>query len=259
MAFGYALMQGQNGMEGYIRSLSGERIVSVRGAKGKGACALYALNEGGGKLQARGQADSAGQWKGSAKEAGRLFVTVDGKIRLWEEGDETYLRAGQWLREEQERREEKAAGAPAMEKETEKMETEEEPDIHDEPPALFQEATAHPPREDDIPYTLRSPGEGESVDALPKLLWPEGAKGIMPYFRGRRPFAPLLAPGWKFVKTASFQPDIPFFAVGYRAQDGRVSEIAMAYPMGINKAPLPGYVQEPGRDGANYGVMRKKV
>ena len=176
MGFGYALMRGQKGMEGYIRQTEGKREVSVRGAAPGAECALYAISENGGGLCGKARADQSGQCCLHASQPGRLFVAVAGQVRLWEGGDEDYLRACGFLRDAEESRptppaaeEPPLAAATAAQKETPEEKTGREPEKQDLSPEEEEAAKTVARKRDagEPEYTLRPPGDGEPVDALP--------------------------------------------------------------------------------------------
>ena len=140
MGFGYAFMRGQKGAEGIVREAAGKRTVQARGLTPGETCAAYVLEKDGARECARAVADQAGQCRLAVALPGPLFVSANGRVRLWEGGDETYLRACAFL----------DAQKPSL-------------------PARKEPAAPEtPPNEPEEPYTLRPAGSGENVDTLPR-------------------------------------------------------------------------------------------
>jgi len=173
MAFGYALLSGRRGAEGYARQDGRKRRVLIRGLKPNEACALYGLTLDGAALCCRGNADGEGRAELCADRPGALFVEAGGEARLWEGDDGVFLRAAAFL-----------SSLPENPDEN-KREDEEKAKIVDLPSeaANAEEAQAAPEMErreaakiprDASPagkepaYTLRAPGSGEPVDTLPE-------------------------------------------------------------------------------------------
>ncbi len=275
MEFQYFLMRGRRGASGYGMKRDGKKEVVFRGLKPGQTCALYALNGSGARFCGTKEADGAGQASFTVPDEGPLFAAADGQAILWEGENENFLRACAWLEKEKKKRE-VTAEKPAAEEKNEKAaageargeEKEDAPARAKTEAAVFsedkvsgsdQEKTAAEKNTPEERWTLRPAGEGEAVDALTELKWPEGALEFKPYFDSLPPCAPFDAPGWRFVR-APFAGDLPFCAVGYLSRDGRVREIACAYPAGRLRPPyLIGGRFQPGRDGYDYWVTAQKV
>ena len=259
MEFMYQMLCGKSGAEGFLRWVENGRELEARGLQPGSECALYALMGERGKKCAAFQPDVAGKARVSTQEQGMLFAAAGEKVVLWEDGDEGYLKASAFLDRERVKHREQAKEkeTPPEEKPLEGEEPVEPAPFPQEEPAKEEsgekeETTAA------AAYSLRSPGTGEAVDALPELIWPEGAKEIQGYFEQFPRCAPFSAPGWRFVRAAPPAPGIPFCAVGYLARDGRVREIAFAVPA-VGRQPLPGYTLLPGQDGFSYWVSKREV
>lgn len=262
MALGYEMLRGRLGAAGYWRESGGKIQVQARGLKPGETCVLYAWTEDAPRECDRRQADRNGRAALQAESgSGMLFAAVDGGLRLWQGGEEACLRAGDWLRQEKEKREAPPVNAappqeaePALRRALEEIqappEAEETP-----PPTQAEKAPA------DAPYTLRAPGTGEPADALPALRWPEEFRPLAAYFSRFMPCAPFYAPGWRFVRAPSDQREIPFLVVGCRAQDAQVKEIVFAVPGSRFSPPvsLPGYRFEPGLDGYDYWALERRA
>lgn len=110
-------------------------------------------------------------------------------------------------------------------------------------------------------YSLRPAGMGEPVDALTALIWPPAAAELKIYFETLAPIAPFDAPGWRFVRAPSPLRGVPYCAIGYHAQDSRVTQVAYAIPGTPQRAPaaLPGYRYQVGRGGEGYWTLWRKV
>lgn len=110
-------------------------------------------------------------------------------------------------------------------------------------------------------YFLRPAGEGAPTDELPALVWPPAAAELRVYFETLTPIAPFDAPGWRFVRVPSPLRGVPYCAVGYHAQDCRVTQVVYAVPGTPHRAPaaLPGYRYQVGRGGEGYWTLWRRV
>lgn len=285
MEFGYRLLRGREGVSGHIRGMGRDCRIAVRGLTPGWDCALYALREGRATLCCRQRVDGEGQVMLSTAQPGRLFLTAGERVVAWEEGPasgETYFQACQWLQKEAEQKRQKeradqkneaARAEPEAihEKKTDEASAEEQraEDAPESPPPSSREpwqayepaARASPVEEAPAPYTLRAPGVGEPVDALPALRWAAAVREMQRFFRGRMPFAPFPAPGWRFVRAPSSIPGVPYCAVGYWAMDGIVRKTAWAVPGMPQRppVPLPGYHYRPGANGMGYWVIERET
>ncbi len=116
--------------------------------------------------------------------------------------------------------------------------------------------------EEENPYTLRAPSPQPSVFSLPRLTWPDSVRDLQVYFDTLRPVAAFDAPGWRFVRVPmQGLPGVPYCALGMRAQDSRVMQIAYAVPGHKNAAPamLPGYRYQQGLGGVGYWTLWRNV
>ena len=163
MGFGYAIMKGQTGMEGIIRETAGKRTVQARGLPAGETCALYALTGDGAENCAEAAADRSGLCRLTAAGGGPLFAVVGGKVRLWEGGDETYLRACGFVQ---------GRSAPPSEEADARRNA---PDALAKAEAPIKEQ-AEPTADGEPAYTLRPAGTGENVDALPEYRRSNAAK-----------------------------------------------------------------------------------
>ena len=264
MAYGYAMLRGRRGAAGHVREDGGKRTVCLRGMEPGEWCRVYTLNGQQADLRDEGRADDTGKAQFSFGGRGAVFVLAEGKVRLWEDKEETYLRASSWLeslRKAKEALKEESKGEERAADKEAPLFKEDKPEEAKDPEEKEAEKEAEKIPQPEEAYFLRPAGEGEAADALPDLIWPEAAKAVKRYFELYPPFAPFAAPGWRFARIPADGPDIPFCAVGYRAQDSRVRQIAYAVPGAKGRpAALPGaYRFYPGQDGRDYWVMTQEV
>jgi len=186
MAIGYDILNGRQGASGYCRETGGQTELHARGLRPGDSCALYELLPDHAKMREEQTADGNGQAVFTCRSGNALFVTANGRVRLWQGGEENYLRACDWLKREQSKTGETLPSiSPEQIKETEKP-TKEESDAAqnilardlEEIQIPITAAEHHQPEEPataekQVPaapepaYTLRAPGAGEPVDALP--------------------------------------------------------------------------------------------
>ena len=202
---------------------------------------------------------------------GRLYLTVGEQVAAWEAGsdaEETYCLACACQEKN------KAAVSPGKKDDgSSRVPNREQPETlmpiplspaAPTPPPEASAAVPAPqrqtepesaPPEKDV-YSLRPAGSGEPVDALPALRWPAAARELQGYFRGRMPFSPFDAPGWRFVRIPSGIPGAAYCAAGYLARDGRVCRTALAVPGAPHHppAPLPDFRYRTGNQGIGYWV-----
>ncbi len=263
MRFGYRLMRGRQGVGGHARAMGERTALSVRGLAPGEQCALCAMSDKGGRVLEERRADQEGRAQFITDAEEGLFVTAEGRVVLWEDGPEAerqYLLACAWLGRE--KKQTMKTAEDAADKPGESTGQEAGPAV----PRTGETPPAHPgdravqEREDDgRKMPLRQAGDGEAVDALPILRWPAGTEDLRLNCTLRPPFAPFYAPGWRFVQVPSPLPQAPFCAVGYRARDARVTDIAYAIPGSPAHPPvaLAGYHYRPGYSGRGYWVMTR--
>ena len=205
MTFGYDMLNGRQGASGYRREAGGKTEIHIRGFKPGESCALYELLPDCAEKHDEQTADANGQTVFSFAGGNAVFVTAGGKVRLWQGGEENYLRACEWIQKEKTKKEETQRSiSPETTIEPSAAETEES--ISEEPEAAENilrrdleeiqipipaeekngqvqvkseenqtitnteendEGEKHLEEEQTPTYTLRSPGAGEPVDALP--------------------------------------------------------------------------------------------
>ncbi|MBR0406708.1 MAG: hypothetical protein IJI53_01590 [Clostridia bacterium] len=184
MAFAYEIMRGRRGASGHCQETAGKTAVHGRGFNPGETCVLYALTREGAEKRDETQADGNGHVMLTGRSGHSFFVVSEGGVRLWQGGEDNYLRAAEWLKKERRKaREEQRAPAiiepeearkilakdleeiqtpPAKEEEKEEAESEAA-----EP--MEQTATQETSKpESEPPYTLRPAGSGEPVDTLPE-------------------------------------------------------------------------------------------
>ena len=207
MAFGYDMLTGRQGASGYCRKVEGKTEIHARGLEQGESCALYELLPGCAEKRDEKTADGNGQAVFTCRSGDAFFVASKGRVRLWQGGEENYLRACEWMQKKKTKKEETPKGispetsiAPhAAEKEEtnkEKQKTaqniltrdleeiqrsgksedrEKKPEELPSPTITTEkdetekmESAGEPvPSAPEPSYTLRSPGDGEPVDALP--------------------------------------------------------------------------------------------
>ena len=282
-AFGYRLLAGRDGAQGYARGGDGQ-TVTARGLHAGKTYTLYCVTPGGAREHARRTADASGMARFTLSGAQPVFLALDGRPVLWEDdrAEERYCQACDLLRAQarmleaaQRQAREKAAAyqeaaeRPEAPKETVQAETAAAPS---EPTEAELEADNKTPEEAEAPAgtqeELREPaqpklrqGTGEGVDALPRLIWPKEAAELKPYFDTQPPIRPFDAPGWRFVRVPSPIRSVGYCAVGMYASDCRVRQVAYAVPGTPHHAPafLPGYRYQPGMDGKGYWTLWRRL
>ena len=205
MTFGYDMLNGRQGASGYCRKAGEKTEIHARGLKVGESCALYELLPDRAEKRDEKSADANGQAVFSFAGGNAVFVTAGGKVRLWQGGEENYLRACEWIQKEKTKKEETPKGI-STETTIEPSAAETEESISEEPeaaenilardleeiqipihaeakkeqtqlkteenqtptnPEEKDEVEKHLDEEQALTYTLRSPGDGEPVDALP--------------------------------------------------------------------------------------------
>ena len=206
MAFGYDMLTGRQGASGYCRKVEGKTEIHARGLEQGESCALYELLPGRAEKRDEKTADGNGQIVFTCQSGNAFFVASKGRVRLWQGGEENYLRACEWMQEKTKKEEtqksissETSIAPPAAEKEETNKEkpkaaqniltrdleeiqrseiTEDREKMPEELPSPTitteidetgkMESAGEPvPSAPEPSYTLRSPSTGEPVDALP--------------------------------------------------------------------------------------------
>lgn len=282
-AFGYRLLAGRDGAQGYACGGDGQ-TVTARGLHAGKTYTLYCVTPGGAREHARRTADASGMARFTLSGAQPVFLALDGRPVLWEDdrAEERYCQACDLLRAQARMLE--AAQRQAREKAAAYQEAAERPEAPKEtaqaetaaaPYELTEaelEADNKTPEEAEAPAgtqeELREPaqpklrqGTGEGVDALPRLIWPKEAAELKPYFDTQPPIRPFDAPGWRFVRVPSPIRSVGYCAVGMYASDCRVRQVAYAVPGTPHHAPafLPGYRYQPGMDGKGYWTLWRRL
>ena len=205
MTFGYDMLNGRQGASGYCRKAGEKTEIHARGLKLGESCVLYELLPDRAEKRDEQTADANGQTVFSFAGGNAVFVTAGDKVRLWQGGEENYLRACEWIQKEKTKKEETQRSiSPDTTIEPLAAETEEY--ISEKPEAAENilrrdleeiqipipaeekngqvqvkseenqtitnteendEGEKHLDEEQALTYTLRSPGDGEPVDALP--------------------------------------------------------------------------------------------
>lgn len=247
------ILRGKNA-KGHVR-VTGENMQLCLRSLPQGECALYAPENGAFRRICCFRADGEGNYSAFLPAAGKIFVSQKDRVLLWEEEsdpDQNYWQAAGYLQSQKE------SFSPKPER----------PAVLPEPEAaarLTEEAPREPiskeDQADESDFTLRPHSSREPVDVLPTLIWPREVAHLKPYFEMHPPFAPFDAPGWRFIRLPSPLRGVPFCAVGFRAGNGRVTQVAYAVPGSSLCAPaaLPGYRYQTGLGGQGYWTLWKKT
>jgi len=234
--YGYRLLMGKGGVSGHIRGMGKEREILLRGLQPGLSCFLYCLCNGAAQKCAEVNVSSTGCLAARILDEGEVFAAVKDQVVAWEEemGDPGYFAACRAL-------EKLFAPSPAPEKE--------------EAPAIPMKC-AESEVEEEAEYTLRLPGNGEAVDALPIMIWPGKAISIRPYFNIYPPVMPFDTPNWRFVRAPSPLRGVGYCLVGCQRRGDRIEKIAYALPGHPQRPPalLPGYRYQLGHNGQGYWV-----
>lgn len=243
--YGYAFLRGRDGAQGYLRGRGMETELCARGLIPLERYALYAGDQLISEEAADGQGALTVVWQGGKD----MFLSRGAAVILWpeEEGDIAYYHALESLKKARAREADSIASADAPPVLTDAAED-----------VLLKETVAEDPA---FVYSLRSSGTGEMAWALPALIWPEEIGHLRSLFETRLPFAPLNAPGWRFISLPSPGQGVPFCAAGIRITGCGIAGAAYAVPGSPLRPPLSlsGYAYEPGRNGQGYWVLRKKL
>ena len=264
--FAYQLLRGCAGASGHIRAAEGRRQVTVRGLPPGTECAFYVISGGRGVLCGQARADHAGQAEFSVAQPGTLLIAREGRLILWEEGEDgqrsemlarTCLMALKEAAAGQSRKAETPSSTPE-EKEAQLIPPEALRPARETENRAEKEEKASPSAGDGAP-ALRPPGKGEAVDALPALRWPASVESLKTFFDTCPPIALFRAPGWRFVRVPSPVQGAAYCAVGYFARDSRVTQVSYAIPGTPYRPPIPGYRFEIGLNGQGYWTLWRSV
>ena len=98
-AFGYRLLAGRDGAQGYARGGDGQ-TVTARGLHAGKTYTLYCVTPGGAREHARRTADASGMARFTLSGAQPIFLALDGRPVLWEDdrAEERYCQACDLLR-----------------------------------------------------------------------------------------------------------------------------------------------------------------
>ena len=98
-AFGYRLLAGRDGAQGYARGGDGQ-TVTARGLHAGKTYTLYCVTPGGAREHARRTADASGMARFTLSGAQPVFLALDGRPVLWEDdrAEERYCQACDLLR-----------------------------------------------------------------------------------------------------------------------------------------------------------------
>ena len=160
-AFGYRLLAGRDGAQGYARGGDGQ-TVTARGLHAGKTYTLYCVTPGGAREHARRTADASGMACFTLSGAQPVFLALDGRPVLWEDdrAEERYCQACDLLRAQTRMLE--AAQRQAREKAAAYQETAERPEA---PKETGQAETAAAPSE---PTEAELEAGNETPEEAPK-------------------------------------------------------------------------------------------
>ncbi len=286
----YTLLHARaQGAEGYIKADGAGARLTARGLA-PGACYLVALSQEGAKVSEALAIGADGRLSAECPK-GDVCLTDDSGRVLLQTGEDRVLawRATQAVRSAMERAVRLQAdggrrdAAPTIDEEEPAPEPVIEPPPPEPAPEPVPEPVIEPPIEptpepvpepapEPIPpspppepppapetYLLARPA-APPVDALPQLRWPGSVRDLRVYFDTLKPIAAFDAPGWRFVRVP--MQKLGYCALGVRAQDSVVRQVAYAIPGARENAPPPGlhgYRWQLGLDGTGYWTLWKNV
>ena len=165
-AFGYRLLAGRDGAQGYARGGDGQ-TVTARGLHAGKTYTLYCVTPGGAREHARRTADASGMARFTLSGAQPVFLALDGRPVLWEDdrAEERYCQACDLLRAQARRLE--AAQRQAREKAAAYQEAAERPEAPKETVQAETAAATSEPTEAELEAANETPEEApkETVQA----------------------------------------------------------------------------------------------
>lgn len=233
----YARLNGDGPAFGWRR----ERRVTLGGLRPAGEYRLI-CEEG----EYPATADDRGNWTGQLLRDPLLCVAQGSRVILWDESRVDATAAAALLAA----RDQPPAPPRASERPAEKREE----------PAPEKPEEAEPEiMPDPAPVSYRPPSEGQPVDALPELVWPQAAAQLRPYMENNRPAAVFAEEGWRTVRVREAGMPCCF---GIRVRDDRVC--GALYAVGARGGMIPprgltGYRYERALDGTGYWVLRQEL
>ena len=165
-AFGYRLLAGRDGAQGYARGGDGQ-TVTARGLHVGKTYTLYCVTPGGAREHARRTADASGMARFTLSGAQPVFLALDGRPVLWEDdrAEERYCQACDLLRAQARMLE--AAQRQAREKAAAYQEAAERPEAPKETVQAETAAATSEPTEAELEAANETPEEApkETVQA----------------------------------------------------------------------------------------------
>ena len=165
-AFGYRLLAGRDGAQGYARGGDGQ-TVTARGLHAGKTYTLYCVTPGGAREHARRTADASGMARFTLSGAQPVFLALDGRPVLWEDdrAEERYCQACDLLRAQARMLE--AAQRQAREKAAAYQEAAERPEAPKETVQAETAAATSEPTEAELEAANETPEEApkETVQA----------------------------------------------------------------------------------------------
>ena len=163
-AFGYRLLAGRDGAQGYARGDDGQ-TVTARGLHAGKTYTLYCVTPGGAREHARRTADASGMARFTLSGAQPVFLALDGRPVLWEDdrAEERYCQACDLLRAQARMLE--AAQRQAREKAAAYQETAERPEAPKETARAETAAAPSEPTEAELEAGNETPEEAPKETA----------------------------------------------------------------------------------------------
>lgn len=157
-AFGYRLLAGRDGAQGYARGDDGQ-TVTARGLRAGKTYTLYCVTPGGAREHARRTADASGMACFTLSGAQPVFLALDGRPVLWEDdrAEERYCQACDLLRAQARMLE--AAQRQACEKAAGYQEAAEQPEAPKETVQAETAAAPYEPTEAELEAGNETPEE----------------------------------------------------------------------------------------------------
>lgn len=254
----YQVMKGlREGTAGLVRVVDEGALLTARGLKAGEKCTLCGRR--GETVTALGvfDADRGGGLNTRIGErADELLLTGENGAPLLYMGRDlpTFL----WLlrRAQQKPEPEKPEPKKSEPKKPEPEKSEPEKPVSAAPLPIKKEPPSAAKTQRKEAYSLRDPGEGAPVDALPALLWPEEARQFEPYFERFPPVGMALPAGWRCVRV---RPESgPEYILGRRETEDRVDVMLFARRC-AGGADLAQGEALYGADGTQYRALYREV